>query len=361
MNIYDKLFFPVFKQIDAETAHDRTVAALERAQSSAAGQAVLRRIAGDVPTQPVTVFGLTFPNVLGIAAGFDKDVRVATGLGMLGFGHVEVGTLTPWAQPGNPKPRVFRLPEDEAIINRMGFPNGGVVRALPRLKALAAGERPFILGVSLGKQKETPLAEADKDYLLVMHAVYPYADYLAINISSPNTPGLRALQGGDYLGQLLATLAAENGRLAQRHNLNPRPLLVKIAPDLTWAELDEILTAVQAAGIDGLIATNTTLSRQEIQSPLRAETGGLSGRPLAARSTEIIAYIARQTGGRLPLIGVGGVQTASDVRAKLDAGATLVQVYTGLVYAGPGMAGEILRRLAPQSPPEQIAQATNSE
>ncbi len=353
MTIYDRLFFPVFKQIDAETAHDRTVAALEKAQANAAGQAVLRRIAGEIPQQPVTAFGLTFPNALGIAAGFDKDVRVAAGLGLLGFGHVEVGTLTPWPQPGNPRPRVFRLPEDEAIINRMGFPNGGVVRALPRLKALA-GERPFILGVSLGKQKSTGLAEAEKDYLLVMHAVYPYADYLAINISSPNTPGLRELQGGDYLGQLLGALTAENGRLAQKHGLAPRPLLVKIAPDLTWAELDEILAAVQAAGIDGLIATNTTLARDGLQSDLRVEGGGLSGRPLADRSTEIIAYAARQTGGRLPIIGVGGVRTAADVQAKLAAGAALVQTYTGLVYEGPGMAGRILRELA-------AAQATNPE
>ncbi len=345
MTLYDKLFFPVFKRIDAETAHDRTVAALEKAQSNPGGQAALRRIAGDVPQQSVTAFGLTFPNVLGIAAGFDKDVRVAAGLGLLGFGHVEVGTLTPWPQAGNPKPRIFRLPEDEAIINRMGFPNGGVVRALPRLKALAEGERPFILGVSLGKQKETPLAEAEKDYILLMHAVYPYADYLAINISSPNTPGLRELQGGNYLAHLLGALTAENGRLAQKHGLVPRPLLVKIAPDLTWSELDEILAAVQTARIAGLIATNTTLSRDGLQSSLRDETGGLSGRPLTTRSTEIITYVTRQTGGRLPVIGVGGVRAAGDVQAKLDAGASLVQIYTGLVYAGPGMAGSILRQL----------------
>ena len=355
MTLYDKLFFPAFKQIDAETAHDRTLTALEKAQTNPVGQSVLRRIAGVLPQQPVTVFGLTFPNVLGIAAGFDKDVRVAAGLGMLGFGHIEVGTLTPWPQPGNPKPRVFRLPEDEAIINRMGFPNGGVVRALPRLRALAVGERPFILGVSLGKQKQTPLAEADKDYLLVMHAVYAYTDYLAINISSPNTPGLRELQGGNYLRQLLGALVAENGRLAQKHAIAPRPLLVKIAPDVSWSELDEILTAVQAAGIDGLIATNTTLSRDGLQSGLREEAGGLSGRPLATRSTEIIAYIARQTGGRLPIICVGGVQTAVDAQAKLDAGASLVQLYTGLVYGGPGIAGTILRQLAADS------QTTNPE
>ncbi|MBK8987662.1 MAG: quinone-dependent dihydroorotate dehydrogenase [Chloroflexi bacterium] len=352
MTLYDKLFFPVFKKIDAETAHDRTLVALEKAQNSTGGQSVLRRIAGNIPLSPVDAFGLTFPNVLGIAAGFDKDARVAAGLGMLGFGHVEVGTLTPWPQAGNPKPRVFRLPEDQAIINRMGFPNGGVVRALPRLRALAAGEqplaageRPFILGVSLGKQKQTPLAEADKDYLLVMHAVYPYADYLAINISSPNTPGLRELQGGSYLAHLLGVLVAENGRLAQKHQIRPRPLLVKIAPDLTWAELDEILDAVQTAGVDGLIATNTTLGRVGLQSAVQ-EDGGLSGRPLAARSTEIIAYIARQTGSRLPIIGVGGVSTAADVQAKLDAGAKLVQLYTGLVYGGPGIAGRILRHLA---------------
>jgi dihydroorotate dehydrogenase len=284
--------------------------------------------------------------VLGIAAGFDKDIRVATGLAALGFGHIEVGTLTPRPQAGNPRPRIFRLPQDGAIINRMGFPNGGVAAALPRLHRLAARPREFVLGMSLGKQKETPLADAAGDYIAVMQAVYAYADYLAVNISSPNTPGLRALQGGDYLGQLLAALVAENEALAQAKNVAKRPLFVKIAPDLTLAELDEVLTAVQDNQIDAIIATNTTIRREGLVSPNQHESGGLSGLPLRHQSTELIQHIHRQTNGRLPIIGVGGVRTVDDVQEKLDAGASLVQLYTGLVYEGPGLPGRLLREMA---------------
>ncbi|MFQ5420308.1 MAG: quinone-dependent dihydroorotate dehydrogenase [Anaerolineae bacterium] len=349
MGWYQRLFWPALRRFDAETVHERTLTALALAQRWRLGRLGLRWLAGKRPSPPpISLFGLTFPNVLGIAAGFDKDVRVAAGLAALGFGHVEVGTLTPRPQAGNPRPRIFRLPDDAALINRMGFPNGGVKAALPRLQALH--NRDFVLGVSLGKQKETPLADAVGDYVQVMTAVYPTADYLAVNISSPNTPGLRELQGSDYLGQLLRALHAENGRLAAAHAHSRRPLLVKIAPDLDWDELDEILTAVQDHQIDGVIATNTTLSRKGLRDSHRTESGGLSGRPLRRRSTEIIAHIIRQTGGKLPVIGVGGVQTVADVQEKLDAGASLVQVYTGLVYQGPGMAGQILRELAAQNP-----------
>ena len=215
--------------------------------------------------------------------------------------------------------------------------------AVSHLKTL--NQQNFILGVSLGKQKETPLAAAAQDYVTVMQAVYPYADYLAVNISSPNTPGLRDLQGSDYLSQLLRTLGAENERLAQQHPVRKRPLLVKIAPDLTWAELDDMLTAVQDCGIDGIIATNTTLSRVGLTHPNQQESGGMSGRPLTTRSTELIAYIHQHTEGKLPIIGVGGIRTADDVRAKLDAGASLVQLYTGLIYEGPSMVGRMLREL----------------
>ena len=200
--MYKNLFFPILKRMDAETVHERTVRALSFAQSMPPGRAALRLMAGPVPEHPVKLFGLTFPNVIGMAAGFDKDVKVASGLALMGFGHVEVGTLTPRPQAGNPRPRIFRLPPDEALINRMGFPNGGVETAVSRLKQLE--NRTFILGVSLGKQKETPLAEAAQDYVSVMQAVYPYCDYVAVNISSPNTPGLRDLQGGDYLGPFAA-------------------------------------------------------------------------------------------------------------------------------------------------------------
>lgn len=344
MTLYSTFIYPLLARGEAEWVHERTLGALAMVQKTAVFSPLLRAIAGNLPRRPVPLFGLTFPNVLGMAAGFDKDVRVAEGLARLGFGHVEVGTLTPRPQVGNPRPRIFRLRPDGALINRMGFPNGGVVAALPRLQALGQKRRDFVLGVSLGKQKETPLAEAEGDYVAVMTAVYPYADYLAVNISSPNTPGLRELQGGRYLDHLLGVLQGENGRLATQHGGKKRPLLVKIAPDLGWDEMDEILAACQSNAVDGIIATNTTLSREGLTSSNRGEVGGLSGVPLRQRSNEIIATIARQTS--LPIIGVGGVKTAVDVQQKLDAGASLVQLYTGLVYEGPGLPGRILRGLA---------------
>ncbi len=344
-NLYARFVFPLLRRMDAESVHERTLSLLELAQRGV-GRPFLYKIAGQLPHQPIEFAGLTFPNVLGMAAGFDKDIRVATGLAALGFGHIEAGTLTPRPQVGNPRPRIFRLPEDGAIINRMGFPNGGVVAALPRLRQLAAQKRNFVLGVSLGKQKETSLADAAGDYIAVMQAVYPFANYLAVNISSPNTPGLRELQGGDYLGQLLGTLSAENESLSLALDVGKRPLFVKIAPDLTLAELDEILTAVQDNQIDAIIATNTTTSREGLASARQNETGGLSGLPLRRQSTEIIQHIRRQTNGRLPIIGVGGIRTAADVQEKLDAGAGLVQLYTSLVYEGPGLPGRLLRALA---------------
>ena len=228
----------------------------------------------------------------------------------------------------------------------MGFPSGGMLAARDRLKALAATERSYIIGASLGKQKETPLAQAAGDYVEVLHTVFPYADYLAVNISSPNTPELRELQGENYLGDLLGTLTAENVREAAELGLAPRPLLVKIAPDLSRAELQTILHVALDNEIDGIIATNTTISRNGLSSANRYQAGGLSGQPLAERSLEIIAAISRETAGRLPIIAVGGIQTADDVRARLNAGASLVQIYTALIYEGPGLAGRILRELA---------------
>ena len=344
-DLYTQLFFPALKRLDPETAHDHTLTALTLAQSNPAGRLALRRIAGHIPASPVQIGPLRFPNPLGMAAGFDKDARVVAGLAALGFGHVEVGTLTPRPQAGNPRPRIFRLPDDGALINRMGFPNGGVAAVVPRLRTLAE-PRSYILGVSLGKQKETPLEDAAADYVAVMRAVYPYADYLAVNISSPNTPGLRELQGGRYLDALLATLVAENRELAARAAIAPRPLWVKIAPDLASDELDEVLAALLAAGADGIIATNTTLARDGLRDARRAEAGGLSGRPLRQRSTDLIAAIYQRTGGALPIIGVGGVASAEDARAKLDAGAAVVQLYSSLIYGGPALPGRIVRGLA---------------
>ena len=344
MMVYERAIYPLLARFEAEWVHERTLAALALAQRHGAGRWLLRRLAGPVVNRPVPLFGLTFPNQLGMAAGFDKEARVARGLAALGFGHVEVGTLTPRPQVGIPRPRIFRLREDGALINRMGFPNLGVERALTELQQLQ--QRDFILGVSLGKQKETPLVEAVNDYLAVMRAVYPHADYLAVNISSPNTPGLRDLQGGDYLGHLLGELMTAGAAEAERLRCPVRPLLVKIAPDLSWAELDEILLAIATAGINGIIATNTTIARSGLVSANQREMGGLSGLPLRERSNEIIAYIHAQTAGRLPIIGVGGVRTVADVKAKLDAGASLVQLYTGLVYGGPRLPGALLRGIA---------------
>lgn len=344
--VYERIFFPFLKRLDAESAHDHTLSALSLAQSNPAGRAILGTIAGEIPTLPVQMGALHFPNPVGMAAGFDKDARVVEGLALLGFGHVEVGTLTPRPQPGNPRPRVFRLPPDGALINRMGFPNGGVEAAVLRLRSLAGRRRDYVLGVSLGKQKETALEDAAADYVAVMQAVYPYADYLAVNISSPNTPGLRELQGGRYLDNLLRELADENHRLAEGQGIPSRPLLVKIAPDLTPAEVDEILAALVAADIDGVIIANTTLDRTGLTDPRRSEAGGLSGRPLRERSTALIAHVHRQTGGKLPIIGVGGVSSAADVREKLDAGASVIQLYTSLAYGGPGLIGRLLRELA---------------
>ncbi len=343
MNLYQRLIYPQLKKRDAETVHEQTLHWLAFAQKQLVGRHILKRIRGRVTPQPVRAFGLSFPNPVGIAAGFDKDARVAAGLGQLGFGHIEVGTLTPRPQIGNPKPRVFRLTADGAIINRMGFPNGGVDAALPRLRTLAETQREWVLGVSLGKQKETPLDDAVNDYVEVMGKVYAHADYLAVNISSPNTPGLRKLQGRAYLDAMLSRLQEESQALAGKHALVAKPLILKIAPDLANEELDEILAAAVESGIAGIIASNTTLSREGLTDAARGEAGGMSGTPLRERSTEMIRYIA--THCDLPIIGVGGVRNSADVAEKLAAGASLVQIYTGLVYEGPTMAGDILRGL----------------
>jgi dihydroorotate dehydrogenase len=344
-NNYQRLVFPFLKHIDPETAHDRTISALALAQRQALGRSILRQIAGQLPSQPVNLFGLTFPNCLGVAAGFDKEIQATTGLALLGFGHIEVGTITPQPQSGNDRPRIFRLPEDEALINRMGFPSNGANAAHQRLESLSETKRDFVIGVSLGKQKETPLYQAAGDYINVLQTVIAFADYLAVNISSPNTPELRKLQGEKYSADLLGALTAANKLQSSKLQIKPRPLLVKIAPDLSDKELDSILQVTLDNEIDGIIAANTTLGRNGLRNANRDQAGGLSGKPLASRSLEIISTIARETSGRLPIIGVGGIFTADDVRARLDAGASLVQIYTALVYEGPGIAGHILREL----------------
>ena len=344
--LYRGLFRPALFRLEPEQAHRLTLRLLKLAAATPLMLPLLRRVFAPArPPRPVQAFGLTFPNAVGLAAGYDKEAEVIPGLASLGFGHLEIGTLTPRGQPGNPRPRVFRLPPDQAVINRMGFPNRGLQAGLAELRRLPGQQGSYfgrLLGVNLGKNKDTPLEEAAGDYLQLLRAFAPYAGYLAINVSSPNTPGLRRLQSRAALEDLLGQVA--QGRREVLPGLGrPLPVLVKLAPDLEWAEIDDALAAVESSGMDGIIATNTTLGRAGLSHPNAAENGGLSGAPLRVRSSEVIAYIVKHT--RLPVIGVGGIMNAADAREKLDAGAVLVQVYTGMIYAGPGLVREILNGL----------------
>lgn len=287
------------------------------------------------------VFGLRFPNPVGLAAGFDKDAGFYEQFSHLGFGFIEVGTITPLAQEGNPRPRMFRLPKDSGLINRMGFNNNGVSVAKGRL----AGRNPdFIIGGNIGKNKLTPNVDALSDYLICFRELYAVVDYFVVNVSSPNTPGLRELQDKKPLMRILGALKAENLTFPKQ-----RPILLKIAPDLTDAQLDDIIDIVRQTGIDGIIATNTTIARQELRTTdaeLEAiGAGGLSGTPVRARSTEVIRYLHTHGKGEFPIIGVGGIHSAADALEKLDAGATLVQVYTGFIYEGPALVRSINKAL----------------
>ncbi|MFZ6026410.1 MAG: quinone-dependent dihydroorotate dehydrogenase [Chloroflexota bacterium] len=339
------LFRPLLFRLDPEVAHWMTLQAIGLAGRLPPVRSMLTAFFRG-PQHPVQAFGLTFPNPVGLAAGYDKDATGWRGLTSLGFGHIEIGTITPRPQPGNPKPRLFRLVPERAVINRMGFPGKGADFAARQLPGTAAMRKvsPCIIGINIGKNKDTPLEEATRDYTSLMRTLGALGDYLAINISSPNTVGLRRLQGRELLEGLLTALAHE--RQAQAEAIGRHvPLLVKLAPDLSDAELDDALDAIQRTGMDGVIATNTTISREGIRSPLAAESGGLSGAPLRARSTEMIRKIAARTHGKLPIIGVGGVSSADDVREKLDAGVVLIQIYTGLIYEGPTLVKKILQDL----------------
>lgn len=334
---------PAVFNVDPERAHGLSLTALRLASGTGVGRAALRGLYRPRRADPVTVFGLRFPHVVGLAAGYDKDALAWRGLACLGFSHVEIGTVTPRPQTGNAKPRVFRLPEDRGVINRLGFPSRGMEFVAARLE----GPRPdhVVLGVNIGKNKETPLAEAANDYLAVMERLYTLCDYVAVNVSSPNTPGLRELQGGDYLGDLLSRLVSRRDALVSETGQR-RPLLVKIAPDLEDEALAESVAAIIGAGVDGVISSNTTIARDGLQSPNAGEAGGLSGAPLTDRSTERLGALCRMLDGAMPVIGVGGIMDAQDAAAKLQAGASLVQLYTGMIYAGPSLPGEIAGALA---------------
>jgi dihydroorotate dehydrogenase len=295
-----------------------------------------------MPDKPVQAFGLQFKNPVGLAAGYDKDGLGWRGLTCLGFGHIEIGTVTRLAQKGNPPPRLFRLVEEQGLINRMGFPGRGAEYVH---HCLEGQKHPgVVLGVNIGKNKDTPLEMAAEDYLELMRVFAPLADYLAVNVSSPNTVGLRRLQGRQELDSLLGELYKES--LSQDLILNRHtPLLVKLAPDLSDDELDDALEVILRNGIDGVIATNTTISREGLRSSLAQETGGLSGKPLHNRSLGMVREIARRTRGKLPVIGVGGIDSPESAQEMLEAGACLVQVYTGLVYQGPGLVKRIVSHI----------------
>ncbi len=300
-------------------------------------------VGGRVKSCPTEVMGLKFDNPVGLAAGLDKNGDYFDGLGSLGFGFVEIGTITPRPQPGNPKPRLFRLPQQQAIINRMGFNNSGVDHLVEQVK-----KRKYkgVLGINIGKNFDTPVENAVDDYLICMAKVYEYADYITVNLSSPNTPGLRDLQFGETLKALLSRLKQEQADLAHRHGRYV-PLAVKIAPDLTTKEINEIAAILVEQKIDAVIATNTTLSREGVEGhPHAGEAGGLSGAPLAGRSTEVIRIISKALDGALPIIGVGGICSGSDAADKIAAGASLVQVYSGFIYRGPGLIAQSVNAIS---------------
>lgn len=331
------LLRPLLFRLDPERAHHLTLSLLRWAGQSPISGLLNQLFEVNNPRLSVEAFGLKFKNPLGLAAGYDKNGRAVAGLSALGFGHIEVGTVTRLPQPGYPRPRVHRVPEAQAVVNAMGFPNEGLAQLLitnNQWRNIACN-----IGINIGKGKDTPLERAAEDYCELLKQVPGRADYVTINVSSPNTLGLRQLQARAAMEELLKAIAAT------RNTLTPRvPVLVKLAPDLSESEIDDALAAITTCGMDGLIATNTTVSREGLPKYARSLKGGLSGMPLRARATAVIRYLAQHT--TLPIIGVGGIMNADDALEKLDAGARLIQIYTGLVYAGPGLVRNINQQIA---------------
>ncbi|MDF0605356.1 quinone-dependent dihydroorotate dehydrogenase [Neisseriaceae bacterium TC5R-5] len=333
------LLRPLLFRFDAETAHENTLKLLDTVQRLGLNRLVYPAAV----QQPVQLMGLSFPNAVGLAAGLDKNGAHIDALAGLGFGFIEIGTVTPLAQAGNPKPRLFRLPEHQAIINRMGFNNLGVDTLLDNVRRSAF---QGILGINIGKNAATPIEQAANDYLICLDKVYPHASYVTVNISSPNTKNLRQLQQGNELAQLLGQLKTRQQALADKHGRYV-PLLVKIAPDLTDGEIEDIARLLIEYQIDGVIACNTTLSRAEIAGhSLAQEAGGLSGTPVQSKSTTLIYKLAKALDKNLPIIGVGGILSARDAEEKIAAGASLLQLYSGLVYRGPNLVAECANAIA---------------
>ena len=340
--MYEKVLKPLFFLMSPERAHYTAMGLLSIAVRIPGVEFFLKRYFNQsTENDAIEVCGLKFPNRVGLAAGFDKDARWLRELNVLGFGHVEIGTLTPVAQAGNPQPRLFRLPSDGGLINRMGFNNGGVHDAVERLKRRPAG---LIVGGNIGKNKVTPNDKAVDDYLICFNALHPYVDYFTVNVSSPNTPGLRELQDKEPLTALLSAVVSTN----QSKDIQ-RPIFLKIAPDMENSQLDDIVDIVKSVGIDGVIATNTTISREGLSTDSsKVESigaGGLSGSPVRERSSEVVRYLNEKSAGAFPIIGVGGIDGVEAAREKLDAGAALVQLYSCMIYKGPGLASKIVKGL----------------
>lgn len=335
--MYKSLLRPLLFKFDPEEVHHFTFS-LIKATQKVPGMRLLIQSKYQVNDKRLEreVFGLKFKNPVGLAAGLDKDAKIYNELDAFGFGFIEIGTITPKPQDGNPKKRLFRLKEDQGIINRMGFNNGGIELAVQRLKK----NKGVLIGGNIGKNKVTPNEEAVNDYTICFEALYPYVDYFVVNVSSPNTPNLRALQDKEPLMELLSTLQSKN-------LLKPKakPILLKIAPDLTDDQLLDIIDIVNETKIAGVIATNTTISREGLISANKSEVGGLSGKPLKDRSTEVIRFLSQKSNKSFPIIGVGGIHSAKDALEKLDAGADLIQIYTGFIYEGPGLIKEINQAL----------------
>lgn len=337
--MYKILIRPILFLLDAEAAHHFSFWAIGVLSKLGLAPLFRKSFALNDPRLEREVFGIKFKNPVGLAAGFDKDARLYNEFSDFGFGFVEIGTVTPKPQPGNPKKRLFRLREDKAIINRMGFNNRGVFEAVEQLKK----KHRVIVGGNIGKNKVTPNAEAIKDYLICFEALFEHVDYFVVNVSSPNTPGLRELQDKAPLTNLLKKLKRQNSKQAKKLNVKEKPILLKIAPDLTDDQLLDIIDIVKTTQIDGVIATNTTIERKGLKTHLilTEEKGGLSGKPLGQRSTEVIRFLAEKSNKAFPIIGVGGIHSPEDALEKLDAGADLVQLYTGFIYEGPGLIKKI--------------------
>lgn len=350
--MYKIIIRPLFFCFDPEKIHHFTFSLIRFFHKLGAGSIFRSMYRVENPKLERELFGLKFPNPVGLAAGFDKDAKLYKELSNFGFGFIEIGTVTPKPQPGNDKPRLFRLREDSAIINRMGFNNGGVEEAVERLKSNCRPEsfgsaqdrlhRRVLIGGNIGKNKITPNEKAVNDYISCFEALFNYVDYFVVNVSSPNTPNLRALQEKKPLTDLLQTLQDKNKEMSLRaQSRSNKPILLKIAPDLTDEQLLDIIEIVSETKIDGVIATNTTISRDGISSENKMEVGGLSGKPLNKRATEVIRFLSEKSNRAFPIIGVGGIHSAEDALEKLDAGASLVQLYTGFIYEGPSLVRQI--------------------